>query len=92
MILTFPDPDPDPETPTLTKVIAAHCASEGEAQEDTGAWRPCQELLFEMMACDEWRGLLFADISARSISHSNPHPNPNSNPSLSPTPDHCPWP
>lgn len=46
------------------KVIAAHCASEGEGQEDSGEWRPCQELLFDMMARDEWRGLLFADISA----------------------------
>ena len=29
-----------------------------------GAWRPCHELLFEMMERDEWKELLFADISA----------------------------
>ena len=46
------------------RVIAAHCASEGEARDDAGVLRPCHELLFGMMARPEWEQLLFADISA----------------------------
>ena len=46
------------------RVIAAHCASEGEARDDAGVLRPCHELLFDMMARAEWKQLLFADISA----------------------------
>ena len=49
------------------RVIAAHCASEGSARDDAGEWRPCVELLFEMMAEPAWRDLLFADISAMTI-------------------------
>ena len=38
------------------RVIAAHCASEGEAPDDAGVLRPCHELLFDMMARAECAG------------------------------------